>query len=317
MTFINSIVNRFNSGRLNKIDHFRKHPFSVQESALLELIRQAKDTEWGKKYRFGNIRDVAAFQSSLPLQTYEDVKPYVDRIRRGEQNILWSSDITWFAKSSGTTADKSKFIPVSKEALKTCHFQGGYDVLAIYARQNPKTKVFTSKTLTLGGSHEINREENRSRYGDLSAILIENIPRWANLLRTPAADVALIADFDKKLEQIVRMSVNEHVVAFAGVPSWNLVLMKHILDHTGKRNIMEVWKDMELFIHGGVSFEPYREQYRQLFPSPDMHYFETYNASEGFFALQDDPQSDDMLLMLDYGVFYEFIPVEQFGKENP
>ena len=317
MTFINSIINGFNSQRLKKIDDFKAHPFSVQEATLFELIRQAKNTEWGRRYQFNEIRDISGFQTSLPLQTYEDVKPYIDRIRNGEQNILWSSAITWFAKSSGTTADKSKFIPVSKESLKTCHFQGGYDVLAIYALQNPKTKVFTSKTLTLGGSHEINRAENHSRYGDLSAILIKNIPRWADLLRTPSAKVALLANFDEKLEQIVKVSVKQHVVAFAGVPSWNLVLMKYILDHTGKKNIMEVWRDMELFIHGGVCFEPYREQYRLLFPSPDMRYFETYNASEGFFALQDDPLSDDMLLMLDYGVLYEFIPVEQYGKEHP
>jgi len=317
MTLINSIVNKFNSGRFKKIEYFKAKPFSVQEAILFDLIRKAQNTEWGKQHQFATIRDISNFQAKVPLQKYEDVKPYIDRIRGGEQNILWPSPIRWFAKSSGTTSDKSKFIPVSGEALKTCHFQGGYDVLAIYSQQNPKTKVFTSKTLTLGGSHQINREENHSRYGDLSAILIENIPRWANLVRTPPAKIALLSDFDEKLRQIAKISVKKHVVAFAGVPSWNMVLMRYILDHTGKSNIMEVWPDMELFIHGGVCFEPYREQYRQLLPSPDMHYFETYNASEGFFALQDDPQSDDMLLMLDYSVFYEFIPVDQLGNENP
>jgi hypothetical protein len=289
----------------------------VQETTLFELIHQAKNTEWGKRYQFCGIRDVAGFQARLPVQQYEDVKPYVDRIRGGEQNILWPTPITWFAKSSGTTEDKSKFIPVSSEALKSCHYRGGYDVLAIYTWQNPKTKVFTAKTLTLGGSHEINRKENHSYYGDLSAILIKNIPRWVNLVRTPPAKLALLADFDQKLEQIARISVKEHVVAFTGVPSWNMSLMKYILNYTGKKNIMEVWPDMELFIHGGVCFEPYREQYRLLFPSSGVRYFETYNASEGFFALQDDPQKDDMLLMLDYGIFYEFIPVDQSGKEFP
>ena len=317
MAFITSIVNRINSKRLKRIEYFTKHPFPVQEETLFDLISQAKNTEWGKRYGYGNIRNIVDFQSFLPLQTYEDVKPYVDRIRGGEQNILWPSDITWFAKSSGTTEDKSKFIPVSKEALKSCHYRGGYDVLAIYARHNPKTKIFTSKTLTLGGSHEINREANHSRYGDLSAILIENIPRWADLVRTPPTKVTLLADFDEKLKQITQLSVGKHVVAFTGVPSWNMVLMKYILDYTGKKNILEVWPDMELFIHGGVCFDPYREQYQQLFPSPDMHYFETYNASEGFFALQDDPRSSDMLLMLDYGVFYEFIPVGQMDKDFP
>ena len=315
--FINSIVNRLNSKRFKKIDHFKNHPFSVQDTLLFELIHKSKDTEWGKQYKFSKIRDIADFQTMIPLQTYEDVKPYIDRIRGGEQNVLWPTPIKWFAKSSGTTDDKSKFIPVSDEALKTCHFQGGYDVLAFYARQNPKTRIFTSKTLTLGGSHQINREENHSYYGDLSAILIENVPRWVKFVRTPPAKVALLSDFDEKLEKIAKISVKKHVVAFAGVPSWNMMLMKYILNYTGKKNIMEVWPDMELFIHGGVCFEPYREQYRLLFPSPNMHYFETYNASEGFFALQDDPQSNDMLLMLDYGVYYEFLPVDQLDKEFP
>ena len=317
MSFVNAIVNHFNAERLRWIEYFKTHPFPVQESILFDLIQQAKNTEWGTRYKFGKIRDVTDFQTSLPLQTYEDIKPYIDRIRNGEQNVLWPSIITWFAKSSGTTEDKSKFIPVSNESLKNCHFRGGYDILAFYALQNPKTKIFTSKTLTLGGSHEINQEANLSRYGDLSAILIENIPRWADLIRTPPAKVALLANFEEKLKKIVRISVKKHVVGFAGVPSWNMVLMKHILEYTGKNNILEVWPDMELFIHGGVCFEPYREQYRRLFPSPDMNYLETYNASEGFFALQDDPQRNDMLLMLDYGVFYEFIPVEQLGKEFP
>ena len=317
MKLINSIVNSLNSKRLKKIEYFKTHPFFVQDILLFELIRQAKDTEWGKQFKFGKIRDIADFQTIIPLQTYEDIKPYIDRMRKGEQNVLWPSPIRWFAKSSGTTDDKSKFIPVSEEALKTCHFQGGYDVLAIYALQNPKTKIFTSQTLTLGGSHQINCEKNQSYYGDLSAILIENTPRWIELIRTPPAKVALMSDFDKKLEQIAKISVKKRVVAFAGVPSWNMALMKYILDCTGKKNIMEVWPDMELFIHGGVCFEPYCEQYRLLFPSPNMHYLETYNASEGFFALQDDLQSDDMLLMLDYGIFYEFIPVEQLGKDFP
>jgi len=317
MSLISSIFNSFNSNRLNRIEHFKAQPFPVQEAILFDMIRKAKNTEWGKRYKFDRIRDVADFQTLIPLQTYEDIKPYVDRIREGEQNILWPDTIKWFAKSSGTTDDKSKFIPVSKDALKTCHYRGGYDVLAMYARQNPKTKIFTSKTLTLGGSHQINKELYHSYDGDLSAILIENIPRWANLIRTPSARIALLDNFDEKLEKIARISVKKKVAAFTGVPSWNMVLMKYILDYTGKKNIMEVWPNMELFIHGGVSFEPYRELYRKFFPSPNMHYFETYNASEGFFALQDDPNSDDMLLMLDYGVFYEFIPVDQLGKEFP
>ena len=315
--FIKFLVNKFSSKRFQKIDYFKKNPHTVQEETLFELINLAKNTEFGKRFGFDSIRDVEYYRTRLPLQTYEDIKPYVDRMRNGEQNILWHSEIKWFAKSSGTTENKSKLIPVSKEALKSCHFRGGYDILAYYAKDNPETKIFTSKTLTLGGSHQIDKFENNSRFGDLSAILIENMPFWANMARTPSTKVALLADFDEKLEKIAKYSIKKNVVAFAGVPSWNMVLMKHILKVTGKKNILEIWPNMELFIHGGVNFEPYREQYKKLFPTPNMCYLETYNASEGFFALQDDPSRDDMLLMLDYGIFYEFIPVEELVKEFP
>ncbi len=317
MSFINSIINSFNSRRLKKIDQFRTHPGMVQEMDWKSLITKARNTEWGKKYRFDTIRNIADFQARVPLQAYEDIRPWVDRIRAGEQDVLWPGVTRWFAKSSGTTEDKSKFIPVTNETLQDCHYRGGYDVLAIYGQQNLKTKIFTGRTLTLGGSCRIDNEDNHSYYGDLSAILIKNLPQWVNWLRTPPADATLQPDFDKKLEKITEVSVKKHVVAFTGVPSWNLVLMKHILKYTGKNNIQEVWPDMELFIHGGVSFAPYREQYQKMFPSSGMHYFETYNASEGFFAIQDDPATDDMLLMLDYHVFYEFIPLDQLGKESP
>jgi len=314
---IKKIVNKYSTKRLKRIDNFVKHPFTVQEATLFDLINKAKDTEWGKRYRFDSIRDVEYFRTWLPLQTYEDVRPYIDRMLDGEQNVLWHSDIKWFAMSSGTTDDKSKLIPVSEEALSSCHFRGGYDVLAIYANKNPNTKIFTSKTLTLGGSHQINKKNNDSYFGDLSAILIENIPRWANLVRTPSAKIALLSNFDEKLNLIAQNSVKENVVAFTGVPSWNMVLMKHLLEHTKKNNILQIWPEMELFIHGGVCFDPYREQFQKLIPSPTMNYMETYNASEGFFAIQNDLQSDDMLLMLDYGVYYEFIPIEHIGKDFP
>ena len=315
--FIRFFVNSFSTRRLRRIDKFKEQPFAVQETTLMDLLNKAKDTEWGKRFDFNDIRNVEDFRSRLPLQRYEDVKPYVDRMRKGEVNVLWHSDIKWYAMSSGTTDDKSKYIPVSAESLETCHFRGGYDVLGIYAGQNPATKIFTSKTMTLGGSHQINKKENNSYFGDLSAILIENVPRLANLVRTPPAKIALLSNFDEKLDHIARCSVKERVVAFAGAPSWNMVLLKHILNYTGRKNILEVWPDMELFIHGGVSFAPYREQYLQLIPSSEMNYMETYNASEGFFAIQDDPRSDDMLLMLDYGIFYEFVPVDQVNKEFP
>ena len=317
MSIINSIVNKFNSSRLKKIDQFRLHPGQVQEACWKNLVTKARDTEWGKKCRFDAIHDISGFQAKVPIQTYEDIKPWVDRVRAGDRDILWPGVTRWFAKSSGTTENKSKFIPVTNEALQLCHYRGGYDALAIYAKQNPRTKIFTGRTLTLGGSCQIDNEDNRSYYGDLSAILIKHVPKWVNLLRTPSTDVTLQPDFDTKLDEIASVSIKQNVVAFTGVPSWNLVLMKYILERTGKKNIMDVWPRMELFIHGGVSFDPYREQYRKIFPSDNMHYVETYNASEGFFALQDDPATNDMLLMLDYHVFYEFIPLDQVGNEFP
>jgi hypothetical protein len=316
MSIFNSIVNTACSGRLKQIDFFRKQPGRAQERTWTELIRKAKKTEWGRKYGFSSFASIGDFQQSVPLQTYEEVKPYIDRVRNGERDILWPGVTEWFARSSGTTDSKSKFVPVTYHSLASCHYQGGRDVLAIYADRYPQTKVFAGKTLTLGGSHQIDCHNHKSLYGDLSAVMIENVPFWVHWLRTPSKKIALLNDFDQKIEKIAATTVRQHVVSFTGVPSWNLVLMKHILDRTGKNNMMEIWPDMELFIHGGVCFMPYREQYLNLFPSANMHYFETYNASEGFFALQDEPDSDDMLLMLDYQVFFEFIPLDQLGKNR-
>ncbi len=299
------------------MDLFRKYPAEVQQDAFQKLIARAEGTEWGKKFRYKSMTSIVDFQSALPLQTYEEVKPYIDRLRHGEQNLLWPGEIKWFAKSSGTTNDKSKFIPVSAESLKDCHFKGGKDVLAIYCQNNPETNLFSGKGLTLGGSHRIDNYQNQSYYGDLSAILIENLPFWTEFIRTPSQEIALLEKFEEKLEHILEESVQENVTSIAGVPSWNLVMLKFILERTGKKNILEVWPGLELFIHGGVSFSPYQEQFRKLIPSEQMKYMETYNASEGFFAIQDNPMSPDMLLMLDYGIFYEFIPMDQLEKPNP
>ncbi|MDR0713721.1 MAG: GH3 auxin-responsive promoter family protein [Bacteroidales bacterium] len=316
MSILNFIVNKACSGRLKQIDFFRKYPGRVQERMWTELIRRAETTEWGRKYGFLSFSGVKDFQQSVPLQAYEEIKPDIDRVRNGERDVLWPGVTKWFARSSGTTDSKSKFVPVTRDSLHHCHYRGGRDVLAVYIDRNPQTKVFAGKTLTLGGSHQIDHYHRKSFCGDLSAVMIENVPFWVHQLRTPSKSVALLNDFDRKIEKIAETSVKQHVVSFAGVPSWNLALMKYILDHTGKNNMMEIWPDMELFIHGGVCFLPYREQYRNLFPSENMHYLETYNASEGFFALQDDPDSDDMLLMLDYQVFFEFIPLDRLGKDR-
>jgi hypothetical protein len=317
VSLITSIVGWFNTKRLHQIDLFRRFPLEVQEETLFKLIDKARDTHIGKKYGFGSIKSIADFQKKLPIIDYEDVKPYVDRLRKGETNLLWQGDVKWFAKSSGTTSDKSKFIPVSKDALEDCHFRGGKDVLAIYTDLYPETRIFSGKGLTLGGSHQVDNFSNESYYGDLSAILIENLPWWVDFIRTPSQKVALIPEWEKKLANLTSETLKEKVTNLAGVPSWNLVMIKHILDFTGKSNLLEIWPDLELFTHGGVSFTPYRDQFRKVIPSCDMHYLETYNASEGFFAIQDNPQRDDMLLMLDYGIFYEFIPTDEIHSTNP
>ncbi|MDR3094939.1 MAG: GH3 auxin-responsive promoter family protein [Bacteroidales bacterium] len=313
---INSIVNAVSSRRLKQIDRFKERPNLVQQEVLFSLIRKAQNTEWGKKCGFAAIQSIRDFQKRVPIQTYEEMKPYIDRVRHGEKNILWPGATKWFAKSSGTTDSKSKFVPVTNESLSNCHYRGGKDVVLSYLRQYPNTRILTGKTLTLGGSHQIDSYYKKSFYGDLSAVMIENVPFIANTLRTPPAKVALLNDFDDKIAKIAEICTKQHVVSFAGVPSWNLVLMKYMLAHTGKNNILDIWPDMELFIHGGVSFLPYREQYQQMFPSDNMHYVETYNASEGFFALQDSAGSDDMLLMLDYHVFFEFVPLDRLGNNN-
>ena len=317
MPVINSIVNWLNIKRIYNIDLFMKYPYNVQKEAFTKLVSFASETEWGIKYGYHEDMSIEEFQKNVPIQSYEDVKPFVDRLRNGEQNILWPTEIKWFAKSSGTTSDKSKFVPVSNESLEDCHFRGGKDVLAIYCDNYSDTNVLKGKTLTLGGSHQINNFSNQSFYGDLSAILIENLPFWATFIRTPSTKIALIPEWEEKLEKLTKHTIDENVTSLSGVPSWVMVLLKYILDYTGKNNILEVWPNLELFTHGGVSFLPYKEMYKQIIPSENMRYMETYNASEGFFGIQNDPASSDLLLMLDYGIFYEFIPLEHINDPNP
>jgi hypothetical protein len=317
MPLINSLITWFNTKRLHEIDLFRKYPCDVQHENLFRLIDQARDTEWGRKYKFKSIHRVDQFQERVPVQTYDDVKPFIERLKKGEENLLWPGQIKWFAKSSGTTSDKSKFIPVTQESLDECHFRGGKDVLAIYTDNNPETNVLSGKSMIIGGSQQINNISNNSYYGDLSAILISNTPFWVEFIRTPSPRIALHDKWEEKLEMVAKEAIQDNVTSIAGVPSWNLVLIKYILQYTGKKNLLELWPDLELFIHGGISFIPYREQFKQVIPSDKMNYLETYNASEGFFGIQDDPSRDDMLLMLDYGIFYEFIPFDRFGESDP
>ena len=303
MPLLNSVINWINFKRIYQIQLFREHPEEVQKETLFNLLNKAMYTQWGDKHDFDKIRSVSDFQKAMPIQSYEDIKPFVDRLRDGESDILWPGHVKWFAKSSGTTSDKSKFIPVTKEALELCHLRGPRDVFVMYIKNYPDTKVLKGKTLTLGGSHKINNVNNNSYYGDLSAILIENVPFWTDFIRIPANDIVLIEEFEEKMQRIIDTSLDQNVTSFAGVPSWYLVLLKRILEQTGKQNILEIWPNLEIFAHGGVNFDPYRNQYKKLIPSDKMHYMETYNASEGFFGIQDDPASNNMLLMLERKVF--------------
>jgi hypothetical protein len=317
MAIIPSIVNWLNIKRINQIEIFKKYPFETQQETLYRLLAKAAKTEWGKKYNYPSILSIKEYQSRFPVQTYEDLIPYVERLRKGETNLLWPGEIKWFAKSSGTTSTKSKFIPMSREALEDCHYRAAKDILAIYSMQRPETRIFSGKSLTLGGSHRMNQFNNDSLYGDLSAILIENAPFWVDIIRTPKQKIALLEDFEEKLDLITRSTITENVTSISGVPSWYLVLIKQILAFTGKSNLLDVWPNLEVFFHGGINFTPYREQFKKIIPGDQMNYMETYNASEGFFGIQDDPMSNDMLLMLDYGIFYEFIPIDKINSDNP
>ncbi|OFX58780.1 MAG: hypothetical protein A2066_18595 [Bacteroidetes bacterium GWB2_41_8] len=317
MAVINSIINWVNYKRIYQIELFKKHPHEVQREVLFGLLGMASNTEFGQKYKFADIHSEKQFSERIPVQSYDDIKATIERMMMGEKNLLWPGETKWFAKSSGTTHDKSKFIPVSKDSLEGVHIRGGRDVLAIYLQNNPESGVLSGKSLTLGGSHRVSNFNNNSYYGDLSAIIIENIPFWTEFYRTPSTEISLLEEFEEKIEKIIEHSLGENVTSFAGVPSWYLVLLKRVLEVTGKNNILEVWPNLEVFTHGGVKFDPYREQYEKLIPSDKMHYMETYNASEGFFGIQDEPDKKDMLLMLDYGIYYEFIPMDEFREDNP
>ncbi|MFV0522351.1 MAG: GH3 auxin-responsive promoter family protein [Mangrovibacterium sp.] len=317
MAILNSLVNWINYKRLVEIDLFKKHPVDAQREVMFDLLNTAQQTVFGKEHHFEKINNRSDFQKHIPIRSYEDFSPYIERLLKGEKNILWPGSIKWFAKSSGTTNDKSKFIPVSKESLESIHFRGFKDVMAIYFKNNPDSRILFGKGLTLGGSHQINSFNTESFYGDLSAILIENAPLGSDLIRVPKAKVALIEEFEKKVAMIIESVKDENITSIAGVPSWNLVLLQRFLEATGKKNITELWPNLEVFFHGGIKFEPYRSQFEAIIPSSNMHYMETYNASEGFFAIQDEPDKDDMLLMLDSGIYYEFIDMEEFHKENP
>jgi len=311
----NSIFAWMMKKRIHQIDLFRKYPNEVQHELLEVFLEQGARTEYGKKHSFSELKNYQDFKK-IPLQTYEDVKPYVDRLMNGEQKLLWPSETKWFAKSSGTTSSRSKFIPVTKESLEECHYKGGKDLLAMYYDNHPNRKLYKGKHLIIGGSAEINQLSADSYFGDLSAIIVKNLPWWAEIRRTPSRDIALMSEWQEKIEQMARSTMHQDVYILAGVPSWTMVLANRVLELSGKSNLKEVWPNLELFMHGGVSFEPYREQFKRLIPDENMNYVETYNASEGFFGIQDEVGSSEMLLMLDYGIFFEFIPMASFDGVN-
>ena len=311
------IIGTFFKPRQKAIARYATEAEAIQDKVLGRLVEKAKATEWGREHDYRSIKGYQDFAQRVPVQTYEEIKGYVDRMRHGGKDILWPGEVVWYAKSSGTTNDKSKFIPVSKEGLQNVHYAGGRDAVALYLQQNPNSRIFSGRTLILGGSHAPNYNLKNSLVGDLSAILIENINPLVNLIRVPEKKIALLSDFEDKMEKIARVAMDKDITNISGVPSWMLAVLKRVMELKGTDNLAEVWPNLEIFFHGGVAFTPYREQYKQLIRSDKMHYMETYNASEGFFGLQNDPTDPAMMLMIDYGVFYEFLPMDEFDSPNP
>ena len=316
MNLLSPAISSLARMRLWRIDAWKQNPLDAQREVLQDLVTSAQYTEFGRKYNFNRLFNVKAFKEAVPIHEYDDIKPYIERIMQGEQNVLWNTPIFWFAKSSGTTSDKSKFIPISEESLQDGHYKASKDVLSLYYQFNPDSNLLTGKGLVIGGSHNINPMNNDAQYGDLSAVLLQNSPFWGHWLRTPDLSIALMDEWESKIEKLAENTIHENVTSISGVPTWTLVLFKRILEMTGKQTMSEVWPSLELYMHGGVSFTPYREQFRQLI-GKEINYLEMYNASEGFFAAQDIPGQEGMLLFTDHGIFMEFMPVSEYGKPNP
>lgn len=319
MELFNSILSWVMKKRIHQIELFMKYPHEVQNELLDGLVKKSSKTEYGKLYGFDSIETYDQFKSNVPIVSYEDLFPYIERLMQGEQNILWPSDVKWFAKSSGTTNARSKFIPVSSEALEDCHYKGGKDLLSIYFNNYPEAKMFSGKGLVIGGSHQINQFDSNSKsyYGDVSAVLLKNLPWWAQIVRTPSLDIALMDEWEEKIDKMVEVTADENVTNISGVPTWMIVLLEKILEKKNAKDILEIWPNLEVFFHGAVSFTPYQDLFQKLIPSKKMRYMETYNASEGFFGIQDQTDSSEMLLMLDYGIFYEFIPFAEIDHDQP
>ena len=316
MKIFSPALSRLARLRYWRIEDWMQNPIAAQREVLQDLITHGQYTQFGRKYQFTALFNIRKFKETVPIQTYEDFKPYMDEIMQGETAVLWNTPVEWFAKSSGTTSDKSKFIPLSKESIEDNHFQGSKDVLSIYYHAFPDSDLLTGKGLVIGGSHQVHPIKEDIQYGDLSAVLLQNAPTWSGLIRVPELSIALMDEWESKIEMLAQSTIQEQVSSIAGVPTWTLVLLKRILEITGKKTIKEVWPEFELYIHGGVSFTPYKEQFKKVIGG-ECNYLEIYNASEGFFAAQDNLKEEGMLLFLDHGIFYEFMPIEEYGKENP
>ena len=299
-----------------RIDNWINHPVAAQREVLQNLVTAAQYTVFGKKYRFTRLFTLTDFKKNIPIHEYDDISPYIKRMMDGEENVLWNTPVTWFAKSSGTTSDKSKFIPISQESMQDNHYQANKDVLSNYYKNFPGSDLLTGKGLVVGGSHQINKFNEAIQYGDLSAVLMQNSPFWGQWLCTPELSVALMDEWETKIEQLAQITAGENVTSIAGVPTWTLILLKRILEIKQAKNIKDVWPNLELYINGGVSFVPYRQQFEKIIGAP-INYLEVYNASEGFFAAQEKPEDDGMTLFTEHGIFYEFMPVEEYGKPSP
>lgn len=316
MKLLSPAISRLARIRHWRIEQWTSDPIAAQREVLQDLITHGQYTEFGRKYEFNQLFSIRKFKETVPIHEYEDLKPYIDRIMQGEENVLWNTPVNWFAKSSGTTSEKSKFIPITKESLEDCHFQSAKDVLTMYYNNRSESDLLTGKGLVIGGSHQISPINDDMQYGDLSAVLLQNTPIWANWIRTPELSIALMDEWESKIEKMARHTIEEDVTSISGVPTWTLILVKRILEITGKQTLKEVWPNLELYIHGGVSFTPYRSQFQRLI-GEGCNYLEMYNASEGFFAAQVSPEEEGMLLFTENGIFYEFMPVSEYGKPNP
>lgn len=316
MKLLSPAISKLARMRLWRIQNWTNHPVSAQREVLQHLVTAGQYTAYGKQYHFTRLFTVKDFKKNVPIREYDDLRPYILRMMEGEENVLWNTPVMWFAKSSGTSSDKSKFIPISDESLQDNHFQANKDVLTNYYNNFPGSDLLTGKGLVIGGSHQINKLNNDIQYGDLSAVLMQNSPFWGQWLRTPELSIALLDEWETKIEQLAQSTSNENVTSLAGVPTWTLILLKRILEIKNKQTIKEVWPNLELYINGGVSFIPYREQFERIIGAP-INYLEVYNASEGFFAAQEKPDDDGMTLFTEHGIFYEFMPVEEYGKASP